>query len=327
MIADPVTLQISLAPSDLRHAEILLPHQIRAWRSQISEILITVDFHRSAGRFSAQWESGREKILTLASSIEGARILAVDYEEPAMLHVAKTFFGSPRSLPAKDFRGGPFYSYFFALHAAQNDYVFHMDSDLFFGGGSHTWVKEAIELMRAKPEIFVTAPLPGPPNPSGRLRQLSAVRRPGNSLAYDFTDMSTRLFLVDRRRFEGDFGPLKVTHPSGRSCLKAWIEGNPTANLPEHLISSRMRERGLLRHDFLGSPPGTWSLHPPYRCADFYGKLPELVRRVEAGDMPEAQLGDHDINDSLVDWSEARNQLQQNRWWRRILKSNRWTRK
>jgi hypothetical protein len=61
-----------------------------------------------------------------------------------------------------------------------------------------------------------------------------------------------------------------------------------------------------------------WTLHPPYRCADFYARLPELVRRVEVGDMPDAQLGFHDVGESLVDWSEAKARLTQRRWWRRL---------
>jgi hypothetical protein len=61
-----------------------------------------------------------------------------------------------------------------------------------------------------------------------------------------------------------------------------------------------------------------WHLHPPYRCQDFYAKLPSLIERVERGDVPEAQRGDHDINDSLVDWTEARQRLRENRWWKRL---------
>jgi hypothetical protein len=48
--------------------------------------------------------------------------------------------------------------------------------------------------------------------------------------------------------------------------------------------------------------------------------LPELVRRVEAGDIPAAQRGDHDLNASLVDWSEATTALRQNRWWKRLFR-------
>ena len=69
----PATLQISLAPSDYRHARVLLEHQVRAWRGQVSEVLLTVDFHRSAGRFSERWAEGQDLIMPFAQSIAGAR--------------------------------------------------------------------------------------------------------------------------------------------------------------------------------------------------------------------------------------------------------------
>ena len=75
--AGAVTLQINLAPGDWRLAEHLLPHQIRTWRPQVSEILITVDLHRSAGRFAADWDAGRDRILEIARRAEGAAIRVV----------------------------------------------------------------------------------------------------------------------------------------------------------------------------------------------------------------------------------------------------------
>src|SRR4051812_22990821 len=74
----PVTLQISLAPSDHRLAGELLPHQIRTWRSQVEEVLLTVDLHRSRGRFADDWEAGRDRIMALIHSIPEARVLTVD---------------------------------------------------------------------------------------------------------------------------------------------------------------------------------------------------------------------------------------------------------
>ena len=122
--------------------------------------------------------------------------------------------------------------------------------------------------------------------------------------------MSTRLFLLDRGRFRSAIGALAPTPPpSLRSRIKAFVEGNPSADLPEHLFTREMRRRRMVRRDFLGTAPGMWSLHPPYRCADFYGKLPDLISRIETGNVPEAQRGDHDINGSLVDWTEALDRL------------------
>lgn len=107
----PITLQISLAPSDYLHACVLLPHQVRTWRGQVAEILLTIDFHRSAGRFSERWTEGGNQILPLAQSIPDARVLTVDYDPTSKARVSTEFFGG-RPVPAKDFRGGPYYAYF-----------------------------------------------------------------------------------------------------------------------------------------------------------------------------------------------------------------------
>jgi hypothetical protein len=318
----PTTLQISLAPSDFRHAREVLPHQIRVWRGQVAEILLTVDFDRSAGRFSEGWAEGEDRILPLAQSIQGARVLAVDYSRSAMERVSKEFFGG-REVPRKDFRGGPYYGYFFGLNAASNDLVFHVDSDLLFGGGSSTWMSEAREAMSNRPELLFSAPLPGPPAANGMLHSQSATPEPGSSFAFSFSTMSTRLFLMSRERFRSAIGELRPRRPSLRSTIKAIVEGNPPQDLPEHLFTNAMRARGLIRREFLGAAPGMWSLHPPYRSRGFYDMLPDLIHRVETGDIPEAQRGDHDINASMVDWREAIGAMSRNRWWRRLARRGR----
>jgi hypothetical protein len=320
MSRPPATLQINLAPSDYRHAREILPHQVRAWAGQVDEVLLTVDFHKSAGRFSARWAEGEKLILPLAQSIPGARVVPVDYGREARARVSAGFFGG-RPVPEKDFRGGPYYGYFFGLQEARHDLVLHADSDLLFGGRSGTWMEEAAREMELHPEVLLSAPLPGPPAADGKLHSQTASAEPGAAYAFRFDSMSTRLFLLSRQRFRDAVGALRPRRPPAlRDNLKALVEGNPAADLPEHLFTRAMRSRGLVRREFLGSAPGMWSLHPPYRCADFYNRLPELVRRVEAGDMPEGQRGDHDINASLVDWTEALEGLRTHRWWKRLLR-------
>lgn len=317
--ASPVTLQVNLSPADWRHARQILPHQMRAWSGQVAEVLLTVDLHRSAGRFAAGWEEGRDNILALARSVQGARVEVIDYGDEAHARASAEFFRGAH-IPAKDFRGGPYYAYFIGLSASSHDLVLHTDSDMFFGGGSQTWISEATAYLAAHPEILIMAPLPGPPAADGRLRHLHSTAESDTPHAHRLEEMSTRLFLIDRARFRSAIGKLvPLSPPSLRSRIKALVEHNPSADLPEHLFTLEMRRKGLFRRDFLGLAPGMWSLHPPYRCADFFEKLPSLIARIEAGDIPDAQRGDHDLNSSMVDWSEAIAALSKNRWWRRFL--------
>jgi hypothetical protein len=319
-----VTLQINLAPSDWLHAEHILPHQLRQFAHQVDEILLVLDLHRSAGRFAEGWEERLPKIKSLidrcCKQYPHAHLKEVDYSPTALARVSAMFFGG-KTIPPKDFRGGPFYSYFFGLYAAEHDYIFHLDSDLMFGGGSSTWIAEAIDLLTQQPNILVCGPLPGPPTADGHLRSQVAEPEYHYSRAFRFSSLSSRYFLLDRKRFTSSIKQLPLKYPSIRSIIKALIEENYPYKLPEEIFTEAMLEHSLVRVDFLGKSPGMWSLHPPYRSKNFYASLPKLIQIVESGDIPEAQRGDHDVNDSLVDWDSARVALKQNRWWKRLGKN------
>lgn len=78
----------------------------------------------------------------------------VDYGEDARKRVAQEWTeGHP--VPEKDFRGGPSYAYFYGLTEAKGRYVLHSDSDMFFGGGSQQWIKEAVDLFERSPDILL----------------------------------------------------------------------------------------------------------------------------------------------------------------------------
>lgn len=312
------TLQISLAPNDYRLAKYLLPQQIDAWSEQVDEVLLVLDLHRSAGRFAEGWEQGRDKIEGLIESLDGVRLEIVDYSAKAMRQVADEWTdGIP--IPPKDFRGGPSYSYFFALSQARGRYILHTDSDIFFGGLSADWIREAIDLYQRKPDILFLAPLSGPPHSDRRIHTLRARADPEQPWGQRFDFMSTRLFLIDRQRFQKRVVAFKPIRPSLRSRVKAWVEKNPAWDLPEHWMTRTMRKKGMHRYEFLGSGDGMWSLHPPYRCEAFFTKVPKLIQMVKSGDIPVEQRGCHDFNGSMVDWSEAVARLRHNRWWRSIF--------
>ena len=320
-----VTLQINLAPSDWLHAKYTLPHQLRQFGSQADEILLVLDLHRSAGRFSEGWEERLPKIKSLINDCylhyPHAHLIEVDYSPETKRSVSEMFFKG-QDIPPKDFRGGPFYSYFFGLYSAKYNYIFHLDSDLMFGGGSSTWIEEAVKLLSERSDVLVCAPLPGPPTYDGTLRSQLAQPEPHYSPAFRFNFLSTRLFMLDREKFISRINYLPLRYATPYGMFKALVEGNYPYKLPEEIFTEAMVEKSLLRVDFLGNSPGMWSLHPPYRSKEFYEGLPKLIEKIEKGLMPESQLGDHDVNDSLVDWNSARLKLKQNRWWKRL--ASRW---
>lgn len=244
---NPVTLQISLAPSDFRYVVHLLPHQISIFSAQVDEILLTYDTHKSNGHFGKNWEQNNTNMLLfleeLAASNPKIRLLKIDYSSEKKSKIADVFLNK-KHIPAKDWRGGPFYTYFFGLYEARNNYVFHIDSDLFFGGGSSTWLKQAIELYESDEKILFINPLPGPPHADGKLIDQTYFHYQKRLTHFGFSTVSTRLFLVNKQRLS--FFPIKnIRSKKPGEYLKALYRKNPPYRLPEEILSDI-----LSRHNY-----------------------------------------------------------------------------
>jgi len=287
--------------------------------SQVSEIILTVDTKPGKGRFAQGWDEYQKAFHNLLiADIQPnyrVKIIQVDYSNETKAKVAAYFFGT-KTIPEKDFRGGPFYVYFFGIYTAINNLVFHLDSDVLLGGQSTTWVTEAIDRLRNDVNCFIVSPLPGPPHPDDVVIGQSVAKKMA-PYTYLLNGMSTRLFMTDKSKFE--LHKLKLKQPDLRSTAKAIVEKNPAAELPEVLISDYMARHQYKRIDFLGTGTGLWSLHPPYRSKLFYEELPKIIHRIETNDLPPQQLGFYDIVDEVFDWAEARKALSKNRWWKRLL--------
>lgn len=318
MASAPVTLQINMAPTDAPHVDDILPHELRQLGRQVDEILLVIDLTKGPLVDPAVWANGeialRKAIARCAEDYPHLRTIDVDTSPEVSQQVADEFFGGAE-IPGKDWRGAPIYPYFFGLWASRNNYVFHMDSDMLYGGGSQTWIAEAVELLQARPDVLVCSPLPGPPTADGQLVSQTLPREPHSSLAFRANQVSTRVMMIDRARFRQTVGALRVIPPSRRMVWLARVDGYTPSECAEILCTYGLVGAGMSRIDFLGSEPGMWSVHPPYRSPLFYRELPNLVRRIEAGDVPDLQRGQHDVHDAMVDWSTARKPR-----WRRLAR-------
>jgi hypothetical protein len=303
------TLQINLAPTDLLHLIYILPHQCRQFGGQVDEILLTLDLHQSRGHFGTAWKERLPGFLDFVQAQlrvdPKIRIHEVDYSRNAVTTISEQFFGG-ELIPPKIYNGGPFYSYFSGFANARHDYIFHVDSDMMFGGGSQNWIAEAKRVMEARPEVMVCNPHPGPPTADGRLRSQTLTPEPYTSVAFRASHISSRVAFFDRRRLISHLAPLPLLQPNIFRRWQARLGGHFPYWEPENILSFSMQRAGFLRFDFLGQAPGMWSIHPPYRNASFYERLPLLIENIEQGELPDGQLGDHDINDSMVDWSSVR---------------------
>lgn len=316
-----VSLQINLAPGDYRHARLILPHQLEVLAGQVDEIILTVDTRSSSGRFAEGWVKYKDLLYAfLENEIKPryrVQILPVNYSKSIKTEIAQYFFGRT-SIPEKDFRGGPFYAYFFGLYHASNDLVLHLDSDIFLGGASQIWVAEAKAVFKSYQDCLVVSPHPGPPHPSGTLIDQIIVKQI-SPYTYELGGMSTRIFMIDKSVF--NVSKLKLQKPALRGQLKAVVQGHPNAELPEILIRNFIQLNNFKRIDFLGEGRGLWSLHPPFRTKSFYENLENIIRRIETDDLPESQYGFYDVVDALCDWQEGWDNLKKNRWWKGILQT------
>ena len=309
-----VTLQISLAPPDFPHSRHLLIHQLNAFNGQVDEILLTIETRPSKGRFATGWSTYETELYDfIQKDIDprfNIRVLPVDYASSSKKDISQFFFGK-NDIPDKDFRGGPFYAYFFGLFRAKHDIVIHLDSDMFLGGAGKNWIADALGVFEKKSGCAVVSPLPGPPHPEEILVGQNSYERKGHFM-FEFQGMSTRIFMLDRSMFSGT--KLSLNKPGIKNQIRAVLSGNSNADLPEHIISDFMIRQKQHRIDFLGSGQGMWSLHPPYRTPEFYHQLPDLIARVEQSNLPPTQYGFYDISDDLFDWTEAKQNLSRKRW-------------
>jgi hypothetical protein len=301
-----VSLQISLAPPDVRHAVHILSHQLRTLSAQMDEVILVLDARKSrTARFNTGWDDAAPTMASFLEEIAHGdnklRIVYVDYGRESSRRIASEFFGRA-SIPAKDIRGGPFFAYFFGLAAAAHDYVFHLDSDMLLGGGSQTWVSEAVDLVERRPEVIAVCPLPGPPTADGLLRDQDAYapQREG-PFTFRFTHFTSRLFLCDRTRLTRSGAPIPLLREvAWPARVKGALTRQSMFALPERLITLMMREHRLIRVDQLGEPPGLWAVHPVERSAEFIDALPNIIARIEGGEVTEHQLGRYNLHPTML---------------------------
>jgi hypothetical protein len=106
---------------------------------------------------------------------------------------------------------------------------------MFFGGGSQRWVADAIGLLDANRDVLACYPLAGPPRRDGRLSRLTATWADGwlegqtaapsdlEHFAYSYPDISTRVFMLDRRRFVSGEFRIPLVRPKLRRVVKALL--------------------------------------------------------------------------------------------------------
>jgi hypothetical protein len=294
-----VSLQVNVAPSDVPHLALTLPHQLRQLGPQFDHVVITVDARSPTAHREAPAGAVAD-LRALLAEIAGAnsRIVTHDlsYSEDEVHSVRDAFRMS--ALPLRDYAGAPFYGYLAGLARAPTDLVMHLDADMLIGGSSPDWVSTAVRHIDAEPDLLICAPLSGPPAPELTLpadvlhaaehaqHYGSAPTPLRDEAGYEFTHVSTRCFLTSKRRLAAAslrVLPLKV----------GWMDRGRMSGavLPlEVSISEAMHRSGLRRWDFLGPSPGLWVVHPAFRGREYLAELPRLIAEFERGEVRDPHM-------------------------------------
>lgn len=303
-------MQISTAPTDNRLLGNTIPHQIKVFEEQVSEILITGDIRPGKGRFQFD-DNAIQKFRNILDSFKDlspkVKVLFVDYDPKTRKEIAADLWGLS-DLPIKDYRGGPFYSYLYGIGMASGSHILHLDSDILLGGEAGSWSSEAMELYESDPRIATILPYSGPPFLDDKIPDHYRLRaKPYRDISntYMSNSFTTRVFFVSKKRIRLILNQVQLKKPDMlRSMLGLWYQ-NPLVMAPEQLISSFLENGDYFRVDYPGSGVPFWTLHPPFRSEEFYNRLEGIIEAVENNEIPPEQRGYHDLNKGFINWEEA----------------------
>ena len=306
----PVCFQINLAAPDVRYVVHTLPHQLRAIADHVEEIQFTLDTRHlktskyRASDFTASLARMRSQLDALCASYPHAYVAEIDFSHATLREVSRAL-SLQSDLPIGAYNGSPFYGYVYGAYRARSRYVLHIDADMLFGGSCATWLEEAIAYLERDERYLAINPLAGPPAADGEIAQAYLERLAEPYPAFTFRTISSRIYLAERSKllFER---PLPLLPVTGKRRVQAFLNNVPAVLPFEECLSALLVSTGRVRLDFLGRDGGLWAIHPPFRSERFYRELPSIIDRIERGDVPAAQRGDFDVNDSMIDWSDVR---------------------
>ncbi|HEX9511598.1 MAG TPA: hypothetical protein VF939_14010 [Puia sp.] len=304
-----ISLQINVSATDLNICRKMLERQLSFWYGELEEIVISIESKKSFGKFAKDFDKNKDDLIALINHYTTIypklRYHYIDYSPERNRVLSDLFFNTNRT-PEKDYRGSAFYSYLDGLAVCHNKYIIHIDSDMLIGGMPDSWLQDAVELLNSDKNYLVINPLAGPPADDAELKQKYLKRLGKHKFLFD--KMSTRIFLIDMEKLKSHKIPLKKVRLSLRN-IKWCIKNNfrwGTMGL-EDLISIMMQKQGLFRVDTLGKNDTNtaFTLHPLIKPDHYIQAIPDLLKRIDANDIPDSQRGYYNINNDFFDFSKA----------------------
>jgi hypothetical protein len=293
-------LSILVSRIDTRFMLRTIPHLVRTCRFPFTRRVLVVDTAPLGRRYARRPGIGTmEELRACCAQLIDAGVIdaiaPIDYSPQYRRRMyRKHFAGLMRQTHSNG--GYPILGSIFAIEESPADYLVHFDSDiLLHQSPGFSWIEEGIRLLRAHPDLVAVLPRSGPPASDGRLRQQEergeAYERDDARGIYCFKTFTSRVFVMDRRRFEQVL-PLRPRMPI-TELLRNYLTARNTMPEWEVMVGWRVQERGLVRADL--TSPHAWTLHPDDRGERFEAALPDVIARIEAGQFPPGQGGYYDL--------------------------------
>jgi hypothetical protein len=292
-------LTILVARTDTQFMLRTIPHLVRACRFPFARRFLMVDTAPLGRRYGRKPGIGtpeelQEACHRLVQDGVVDDLVPIDYSRDSRRRIYRKHFAGPMR-QTHSHGGYPILGSIQALEESRADYLVHFDSDmLLHQDAGFSWIDEGVKLLRAHPDLLAVLPRSGPPRPDGRLQQQEETGEafePDARGLYCFKTFTSRVFLVDRRRFDRLL-PLRPRLPL-IELLRNYLTAHSTMPEWETMIGYRLKETAFVRADL--SSTRAWTLHPDDRGERFQAALPSLIERIEQGTYPAGQGGYYDL--------------------------------
>jgi hypothetical protein len=292
-------LSILVARTDTQFMLRTIPHLVRTCSYPFGRRFLMVDTAPLGRRY------GRKPGIGTAEDLQACcrrlvqdgvidALVPIDYSPDARRRIYRKHFAGPMR-QTHSHGGYPILGSIQALEESRADYLVHFDSDmLLHQDADYSWIGEGIRLLQENQDLIAVLPRSGPPSADGRLRQQEETGEafePDARGVYCFKTFTSRVFLVDRKRFDRLL-PLRPRLPL-MELLRNYLTSRSTMPEWETMVGYRLQETAFVRADL--SSTRAWTLHPDDRGERFDAALPSLIDRVEAGQYPAQQGGYYDL--------------------------------
>lgn len=227
----------------------------------------------------------------------------MDYSDAYRNQTYRKYFSSTSLKPTHNYKGYPILGSIFSMEEVPGDYVLHFDSDMMlYQSPDYSWIEAGMKLLTNNDSVMFVRPLSGPPGKAGEFHQNFSFTKDPDGF-YRFKFFGSRAYLLNRKKFE-QLLPLPIlwtrfkrpwisklpgqllTHLhnlTGRGALDSW----------EVMVSRKLERTQYVRATLTSDQ--AWTVHPKDRGERLINALPGLIRRIEAGEYPEAQGGYYDL--------------------------------